>query len=194
MAKAVKFDRQQVIEKATNLYWQKGFHGTSMRSLQDAIDMRPGSIYAAFGSKDELFKQALDNYTDCGRADLERCLAANDSPIQALKQFIKLIVIDSRTHAPNGMCMLAKTIAELTDEQHDLLEHAKKCYQSMETEFTKALRLAQQQGEIRADKDLQQLARHVQIQISGLRTYIKASHDELPLEQMIDDIFTHYPF
>ncbi|MFA0500949.1 TetR/AcrR family transcriptional regulator, partial [Vibrio sp. 10N.222.46.A1] len=56
MAKTAKFDRQDVVDKATNLYWEKGFHATSMRNLQDVIDMRPGSIYAAFGSKEGLFK------------------------------------------------------------------------------------------------------------------------------------------
>ena len=59
MGNAAKFDRQQVIDKATHLYWEKGFHATSMRHLQEVIDMRPGSIYAAFGSKEELFKHCL---------------------------------------------------------------------------------------------------------------------------------------
>ncbi|NVD08648.1 TetR/AcrR family transcriptional regulator [Vibrio sp. JPW-9-11-11] len=194
MAKAAKFDRHQVIEKATNLYWKKGFHGTSMRNLQDEIDMRPGSIYAAFGSKEALFKHALDNYTDNGKTLLQQCLNRHDSAIEALKHFTRLIVIESRTQAPNGMCMLAKTIAELTEEQHELLNYAKQCYQSMEQAFASVLEIAQQQGEIEADKDVHQLARHLQIQISGLRTYAKGSSGDLPLEQMIDEVFTHYPF
>lgn len=60
MSKQAKFDRDDVIEKAKNLYWEKGYHATSMRNLQDVVDMRPGSIYAAFGSKDNLFKEALN--------------------------------------------------------------------------------------------------------------------------------------
>ena len=62
MAKATKFDRQDAVDKATHLYWEKCFHGTSMRNLQDVIDMRPGSIYACFGSKEGLFKEVLNNY------------------------------------------------------------------------------------------------------------------------------------
>ncbi len=72
MAKPAKFDRQKVIDKATNLYWKKGFHATSMRNLQTEIDMRPGSIYAAFGSKDGLFKEALRNYADIALTQLEK--------------------------------------------------------------------------------------------------------------------------
>ena len=64
MSTKAKFDRDEVIEKAKNLYWQKGYHATSMRNLQDVIDMRPGSIYAAFGSKDNLFKEVI--HESCG--------------------------------------------------------------------------------------------------------------------------------
>lgn len=99
MAKVAKYDRQQVVDKATNLYWQKGFHATSMRNLQDVIDMRPGSIYAAFGSKDGLFKATLRNYTDMGLAHIEACRQQHDSPIMALKAFVKAQVIDTQSTA-----------------------------------------------------------------------------------------------
>ncbi|MFQ3219797.1 MAG: TetR/AcrR family transcriptional repressor of nem operon, partial [Paraglaciecola sp.] len=46
MANTSKFDREEVLEKAKNLFWEKGYLGTSTRELQNAIDMRPGSIYA----------------------------------------------------------------------------------------------------------------------------------------------------
>ena len=59
MSAPIKFNREDVIEKAKNLYWEKGYHATSMRNLQDVVNMPPGSIYAAFGSK--------DNYFGCSR-------------------------------------------------------------------------------------------------------------------------------
>ncbi len=54
MVKTVKHDRQVAIRKATDLFWKKGFHATSMRNLHDVIDMHPGSIYASFGSKESV--------------------------------------------------------------------------------------------------------------------------------------------
>ncbi|WP_159737666.1 TetR/AcrR family transcriptional regulator [Vibrio atypicus] len=194
MGKAAKFDREQVINKATNLYWQKGFHGTSMRNLQDVIDMRPGSIYAAFGSKDGLFKESLHNYTRSGIEHLANCQAETNSPLSALKLFMKQVVITSQVDAPNGMCMLAKSIAELTDEQAELLAEAKRCFQRMEQEFARVIAEAQAQGEVSKEKDPAILARYVQVQISGLRTYAKANNSDTPLEEMIEDVFNHHPF
>ncbi|EEX94736.1 Transcriptional regulator, TetR family protein [Vibrio orientalis CIP 102891 = ATCC 33934] len=194
MGKTAKFDREQVINQATDLYWQKGFHATSMRNLQDVIDMRPGSIYAAFGSKDGLFKEALNNYTQMGIVHLTHCLDEASSPLEGLKEFIKHIVINTKHGAPNGMCMLAKTIAELNDEHQELLEEAKQCFKKMEHTFVDVLNQAQQHGEISPDKDPAMLARHLQVQIAGLRTYAKANDDDALLQEMIDDIFTHHPF
>ncbi|PKH06363.1 TetR/AcrR family transcriptional regulator [Moritella sp. Urea-trap-13] len=189
MAKTAKFDRQDVIEKATNLYWEKGFHATSMRNLQDVIDMRPGSIYAAFGSKEGLFKEVLNRYTEMGIAQIAECKANTPSALDALKHFITLIVVDSQTSAPSGMCMLAKTVAELTTENAELLAEAKKMLGIMEAQFVTLIEEAQQQGELSKTKDPAQLARFVQVQIMGFRSYAIASNGTAPLVEMIDEMF-----
>lgn len=194
MRKNAKFDRDQVVDKATNLYWEKGFHATSMRNLQDVIDMRPGSIYATFGSKEGLFKEALQRYTQQSLALLHDFRSDSSSPIDALKRFMKKIVIDSQINAPNGMCMLAKTIAELNNDNAELLVEAKQSLKLLEGEFALLIAEAQIAGEVTQDKQPNELARYIQIQISGLRVYAKTYGPEAPLDKMIDDIFLHYPF
>ncbi|MBU2871860.1 TetR/AcrR family transcriptional regulator [Colwellia sp. E2M01] len=194
MAKPAKFDRQDVINKATNLYWKKGFHATSMRNLQDVIDMRPGSIYAAFGNKDGLFLEVLKNYTDMGISALADCRAENSSPIAALKAFVIMQVVDTQKDAPNGMCMLAKTVGELTDEHQELLTTARSSLLRIEQAFVSLIEEAQSLGEISQDKDAKRLASHVMIQINGLRTYATANNGNASLNDLINDMFTQYPF
>jgi len=55
-------DRQRSLGRAVDIFWAQGFHATSLKDLERALDMRPGSIYAAFGSKEGLFNEALDRY------------------------------------------------------------------------------------------------------------------------------------
>jgi AcrR family transcriptional regulator len=194
MAKTAKFVRQEVLNKATNLYWKKGFHATSMRNLQDEIDMRPGSIYAAFGSKDGLFKEALKNYTDMGIAQIQQHRKQYDSPINALNAFVKAQVIETQNNAPNGLCMLSKTIGELTDSNQELIDTTKGHLAEITSEFVKLIKEAQEMGEIAKDKNAEDLAIHTQIQLVGLRTYAKISDDKSKLTSMIDNIFIHHPF
>ncbi|KPW02661.1 HTH-type transcriptional repressor ComR [Pseudoalteromonas sp. P1-11] len=194
MAKTTTFDRQEVIDKATNLYWKKGFHATSMRNLQDAVDLRPGSIYSAFGNKDGLFKEALANYADMSLSLLQQCKDEHDSPLHALKAFMKLIIVESQNSAPNGICMLSKTISELTDENQDLIDVTKAHLVNISSALVRLIEEAQTLGEVDKNKNAEDLATHVQIQITGLRTFAKINKDKNKVSAMIDDIFTHYPF
>ncbi|MEP4891066.1 MAG: TetR/AcrR family transcriptional regulator [Aliiglaciecola sp.] len=192
MANNTKFDRDQVIDKALQLYWRRGFHGTSMRILQDEIDMRPGSIYAAFGSKEGLFKQALIRYTQLGSEHLQQCRSKTTSPLSALKDFMLSRVTDTQMSSPTCICLLAKTIAELTDENPELLEQAKASLKAMESSFETLIIEAQLAGELVQSQDSKKLARHVQINFSGLRTYIRVYGAQVPTEEIIDNIFAPY--
>ena len=194
MVKTARFDRQEVINKATNLYWKKGFHATSMRNLQDEIDMRPGSIYAAFGNKNGLFKETLRNYTDISIANLKQCTDECESPIEALKMFVKKQIIGTQDGAPNGMCMLAKTIGELTSENQDLIDITKSFLGEIGAEFVKVIEEAQSLGEVDQSKIAEDLATHLQIQIAGLRTYGKLNKDKSKMDTLINDVFNHHPF
>jgi len=193
MSNKSKFNRDQAIANATNLYWEKGYHATSMRNLQDAIDMRPGSIYAEFGSKDGVFKASLEHYAQLGINQLECLKTECASPLTALKTFVKQAVIETQKDAPSCVCMLAKTVAELTEEQGELLSTARESLKLVEHQFANTILEAQQVGEVAADKNAIELARFIQIQITGLRMYAKTC-DNVPLDKMIDDMFENYPF
>jgi len=189
MATPAKFDRSEAIQKATDLFWEKGFHATSMRNLQDAIDMRPGSIYASFGSKEGLFKEALQYYSDSGLAFLESCAAETSSPLKALKAFIKFNVVDSRKSSPSNLCMLVKTISELTEDNAELLAESKRLLAISENAFAALLSKAKNRGEIDASSDPKRLARFLQMQMMGLRAYARASNSDARVNELINDVF-----
>ncbi|QIZ75811.1 TetR/AcrR family transcriptional regulator [Ferrimonas lipolytica] len=189
MAKSAKHNRQEVIEKATNLYWEKGFHATSMRNLQEVVDLRPGSIYASFGSKEGLFKESLEHYANLNIAAVRAIREQAESPIDALQQVVQAIVLDSRESAPSGMCMLVKTVAELTGEHDELLEDAKKWLKLMEQELVAIIEEGIAAEQLSADKGAQRIARFLQVQLMGLRTYGRVNSDKASVLQTIDDIF-----
>jgi TetR/AcrR family transcriptional repressor of nem operon len=193
MAKTISYNRDDVVEKATNLYWKKGFHATSMRELQEVIDMRPGSIYACFGSKEGLFKEALQHYAQMSLDQIQLCKQA-PSPLAAMKTFIGTVITDSHQHAPSGMCMLAKTIAELTEENAELLSLAKNLLKQIEAAFAEVLVAAQEKQELDSSQSPQRLARHIQIQLMGLRTYSRANDGNIPVDELVSDIFVSGPF
>jgi len=189
MVNSIKHDRQLAIQKATALFWKKGFHATSMRNLQQAIDMRPGSLYASFGSKEELFKTSLQYYTSTSLAQLTAYTETASSPLEALKMFIRNAVTGSRVGSPCDICMLVKTISELTEDNADLLAEAKRLLSAIEYAFTALLIQAKENGELDESKDPKRLASFLQMQLMGLRAYTHANNGEIQLNKLIDDAF-----
>jgi AcrR family transcriptional regulator len=57
------FDRDQAVETAMRLFWRHGYEGVSLNDLTSAIGIAPPSLYAAFGSKAQLYREALDRYS-----------------------------------------------------------------------------------------------------------------------------------
>ena len=56
------FDRDQALEQAMEVFWNKGFEGASLADLTEAMGINPPSLYAAFGDKEQLFLEAVERY------------------------------------------------------------------------------------------------------------------------------------
>ena len=57
------FDKEEALIKAMHVFWERGYEGTTMANLVDAIGIKAPSLYAAFGNKDSIFKEALLSYS-----------------------------------------------------------------------------------------------------------------------------------
>lgn len=189
MANVAKYNREEVLEKAMILFWERGYHATSTRELQQVTNMRPGSFYAAFGSKEGLFKEVLERYA--GRTDsfFNAKLEAETDVVSGLKAFVEGIVLEMRRASPSEFCLVVKTVAELSDLQPDLLEQGRNILTNLELKIVAALKRAQQQGEIKPDENISFLAQKVMVQVIGLRSYIRNSLDEVAVQKMIDEFF-----
>ena len=62
MGRPRAFDRGKALEQALHVFWQNGYEGTSIADLTEAMGINPPSLYAAFGNKETLFREALDRY------------------------------------------------------------------------------------------------------------------------------------
>ena len=62
MPRPIQFNRPDALEQSMNLFWENGYTNTSLQQLGERMDMRPGSLYAAFKNKRQLFFETLDLY------------------------------------------------------------------------------------------------------------------------------------
>ncbi|MGI2171464.1 TetR/AcrR family transcriptional regulator [Shewanella sp. MF05960] len=190
MANISKFDREDVLEKAKNLFWQKGFLATSTREIQTIMDMRPGSIYAAFGSKADLFNQTLIHYAETSTQALNEQLAQDDRAWVGLKQYLRSLIVPCCAQVPSELCMVMRTLAELDESHQETLDIAKDLLTQVEHRFANIVEQAQQQGDLPAQLDKHKIAKKLQVHIIGLRSYLKATGDTDTVNQELEEFFT----
>ena len=80
MARPKSFDEEAVLDQAVQLFWERGYEGTSLADLEAHLGLGRQSLYNSFGDKHALFLKALDRYRrDIGGAALAQ-LNAPDPP------------------------------------------------------------------------------------------------------------------
>ena len=166
MSRKPSYDRDVVIRRACFMFWKRGWAGTSLKDLEATLNLNPGSFYAAFGSKDALYKLALDQYVSDNLATLTD-LEQSHGPLGALKAFLHH-VIEDKTAAAQA-CMLSKTVLELSTHAHPLADHANELLVGVEKYFESLFGKAQACEQIGAAHNPDSLARRYMSDLLGMR-------------------------
>jgi AcrR family transcriptional regulator len=106
MGRPRAFDMDQALDQALHVFWAKGYEGTSISDLTEAMGINPPSLYAAFGNKEALFKQALERYEarrDAFFAEVFAAPTAREAMARLLEGTAELLS-DKRT--PQGCLMV----------------------------------------------------------------------------------------
>jgi len=183
MPRKPNYDRNDLIDRARDLFWQRGWAGTSLKDLEASLKMKPGSFYAAFGSKDALFALALGKYASDGTERLKQ-LAQEYGPLEALQRFPAMAIGNEK--APAKACMLSKTLLELQAHNHPLAQEANQHLLKMEQLFAELFEQAQAAGDISTARDPRSLARRYQSDVLGLR--VSAERDGVDADAIAAEI------
>ena len=168
MSRTASYDRAEALQTAMELFWAKGYHETSMKDLERALSLRPGSIYAAFQSKEALFSEALERYSAQMQANLLALINDTPSPLAALRMHLVSLSDLKPVDRPSSACMLVKSLLEVSGDGRlrDLvLAHLDR----IDGVISKVLQRAQSSHELPVDADLDRLAMRIQTYIFGLK-------------------------
>jgi TetR/AcrR family transcriptional repressor for divergent bdcA len=82
------FDREEGVAKAQSLFHRRGFDAVTIADLTTELGINPPSLYAAYGSKAELFERAMKRYASVRALPLDKLLAPGRPPAEALKALL----------------------------------------------------------------------------------------------------------
>ena len=154
------FDEQQALQKATNLFWEKGYAAASTADLISMMGLQRGSFYHTFSSKKELYTVALNTHEQASFTEFRKDLSRSETPIQVIKEaFLGLANCSPQEHRMG--CFAGNTIAELSGLDEDLVHIAKAHLKTLESIFFKQIKTSQQSGELKTKTDAKLLARYL---------------------------------
>ena len=188
MKRARPYDRETALDAAVDLFWTKGYHATSLKDLEAALHMKPGSIYAAFSSKEALYLAALERYFVASRTAFASVVKDAASPLTALSDYLRQLA-RSRSEDPRGRaCMLVKTLIDTTATDAAIAERANEYIETMQTGFVAAFDRAKAMGELPQQLDSRRLARRYQSNINALRIELHRGLDQAELTALAEDM------
>ena len=118
MARTVEFNECEIIDKAMNVFWEKGYQATSMQDLVDAMQINRSSIYNTIGDKHQLFMKCISSYFDNAMLEIKEKVAKETSAKQALIN----IITDKASwivDCEKG-CLGIKTVFEIAPEDNEV--------------------------------------------------------------------------
>lgn len=176
------FDEAEVVERAMELFWRRGYAGTSLRDLSGELGLLPGSLYAAFGDKHQLFVKALERYA-------AGMLAATSglSTGPALPRIGELLAgaLAAAVDHPGRGCMLGNSAAELAPEDPAAAAVVREGLRALEGAIEAALLRGQREGEVRSEIDCAVQARLLVVLVQGLHVLARAETDPHRLDAVI---------
>jgi AcrR family transcriptional regulator len=172
VARQREFDRIDALNKALEVFWQKGYAATSTTDLLEAMQIGRQSLYDTFGDKRSLYLEALTQYGEDSVTDLLRHLKG-DTPLAAIDNMLQAFASRPKRDNAKG-CMGVNAISEFGTSDEDVNAQRDASGKRLNRAVEEQLRAAAASGEIAADTDIAQAVAFVAATLSGMKISAKA--------------------
>lgn len=186
-----KTDPEEALQAAMLTFWKKGYDAASMSDLVDATGMAKPGLYATFGDKKEIYKQALTFYVGIRSNDkIREIFESGQSAKDTFREFLNALadkMCDPST--PDG-CFLVNTLMKSENDEPEIKEMAKHYNDLRRAGFLDYLNRAQSEGKLSEENDPGQLADYLAAQVLTLASLQKIGTAKKELRKFIETVLT----
>ncbi len=167
MSRARAFDIDTAIDQALQEFWRKGYEGTSIADLTEALGINRPSLYAAFGNKEGLFRKALERYLSGPAGGIQGALEAPTA--RAVAERVLYFHADAAGDAkrPQG-CLLVQGALACNEDSQAIRQALIDCRRAGEQALTERFKRAKAEGDLSAEDNPAELSRYVWTVCHGL--------------------------
>ncbi len=182
MARCVEFNEVEKIEKAMNVFWEKGYNATSIQDLVDAMQINRSSLYNTIGDKHQLFMKCIGNYFDNAMNELKEKVAKHTSAKEAL---ITLITdkADWIVSCDKG-CLGMKTIFEIAPDDCQVRNQMNKNNDIFIDFLATVVQKAMDDGDMNNSEDAAIMAEYIATSFTGWKQAYILHQNPIKIKKM----------
>lgn len=185
-----EFDTETALAAALRMFWEKGYDGASLTDLTEAMGITRPSLYAAFGNKEALFKQALDLYESEKLAYVGTALS--EPTARGVAQRLLEGTIDNVTsECPGCLGVMASVGCNSPSSpiQQDVRSRAQSSYTAMVARLQKAI----DDGDFTGPVSAEGMTNYITAVLQGLAVQAGAGANREQLQQIADTTLANWP-
>jgi TetR/AcrR family transcriptional repressor of nem operon len=178
MPRTKSFDQEQILDKATNLFWQQGYNGTPPQDILDTTGLSRSSLYDTFGDKHSLFLQCLQRYRDTETEFIINYLDGSENTAAAIRNIFHGAWAHTAKQRRQKGCLMVNSLNELGPHDPEVASIVQENRKAIEDAFHRAIRRGQQQSLISTSHQPRAFARYLINCLWGLTVQIKLGIDK----------------
>lgn len=186
MARTKDFDENEVLTKAIQLFWHKGYNGTSMQDLVDGLGISRSSLYDTYTDKHTLFVKALESYQNSNAAKIQDLIDNSTSAKQTVKTLLEFTINDLLCDKQQKGCFMVNAEVEVAPHDAEISSLVSRNDQQMEDAFYQVIQKGKDNGEIKNQLDARALARFIFNAVKGMQVTAKSTTDKKVFDDIID--------
>ncbi|MFT3908353.1 MAG: TetR/AcrR family transcriptional regulator [Ferruginibacter sp.] len=186
MPKTKQFDETEVLKKARDVFWKKGYNGTSMDELVQATGLSRSSIYDSFTDKHGLYIKALQCYQQAQEQSLNESIPGKLSGRKKIECFFKNIINDSLNDKQRKGCFMLNSATEMANVDSNVNKTVVNNMEMIEDLFMSWVKEGQASGEISKRFTAKAIARHLLSSLNGMKLVAQTRPDKLLLKDILE--------
>ncbi len=180
------FDRDVALDSAMHVFWEHGYEGASIAALSEAMGVNRPSLYAAFGSKEELFREAVGHYRATVGAPTEKALRESPTARDAIEAVLRAPASACRSADRPSGCLLILAASVGAPGNEAVRDELAATRQSLRAMIRDRFKRAVKDGEIDAGADLDAAADFYLVMLYGLAVRSRDGASADTLDAIID--------
>lgn len=188
-----KHDRDETLDKALRLFWQRGYHATSMNDLVEATGVAKPGLYADFGDKDHLFLTAIERYLEAYGSQMGANLEDEPDARAAIEEFLMRAVDMVKSKGRPVGCFMVNSVSECATLNKDVARRIRALRSEGRKRVRARLVRAQDEGQVTADYDIDDLTEFIYGQTVAIANMARTGTDKATLQRFVRSAMGAWP-